>query len=516
MRHLPGFSEKLSPMLVKELRQGLRSPLFVWGLIAMNLFLSAVVPFTMEDPSEESLHMAFFGGYCVLVCGLLPLRAAGALHDELRGQTIDTLILTRLNGWRITLGKWLAVVAQQILVAITVLPYLIVRYFAGGLDIPSELAWLGIFLLAGIGSAAVLTGFSWIRYFLFRAALMMGMTFITGTFCYSVLEVMYGRYGRGDFLGEFYSRMGWHGILLVLAPVVHLAFWCLDLGAAQVGGVVEHRSVRRRLTGLGFVLFYLLLAGTYGAGSRFFDPETFVLVTGVILAFTVGLLVLQALLEVPVNLVSVVTPWIRKGWWGRLASRFLATGWPSGVLYSLFLLGICLAAFGIGANWMLRAGTSHNLGDILRPDAISFGVAGFGAVIGMIPLPLVLWQLFFRRRLPWHLWIYGLLLAGTVSIQMGAILFAEVMENENWLKLGTPIPTMGWSWLNAGGPVAWLDPNRLDWDDAMIALVSGTATVFWWQAALLTALLAFRQTRAVEAEAQRLMEAGQEKPAHEI
>ena len=27
-------------MLVKELRQGMRSPLFVWGLITMNLFLA--------------------------------------------------------------------------------------------------------------------------------------------------------------------------------------------------------------------------------------------------------------------------------------------------------------------------------------------------------------------------------------------------------------------------------------------------------------------------------------------
>ena len=113
----------------------------------------------MEDPGENSLHQAFFGGYCALVCGLLPLRAAGALHDELRGNTIDTLILTRLTGWRITLGKWVAVVAQQLLATVTVLPYLIVRYFAGGIDVPMELAWLGIFLLAGHGLRRCPDGF---------------------------------------------------------------------------------------------------------------------------------------------------------------------------------------------------------------------------------------------------------------------------------------------------------------------------------------------------------------------
>ena len=112
---IPDFSERLSPMLVKELRQGMRSPVFVWGLIVMNVFLSVNVWLTMVEPEESGLHRAFFGAFCALVCGLLPLRAAGALHDELKGNTIDTLIMTRLTGWRITLGKWVAIVAQQLL-----------------------------------------------------------------------------------------------------------------------------------------------------------------------------------------------------------------------------------------------------------------------------------------------------------------------------------------------------------------------------------------------------------------
>jgi hypothetical protein len=58
------------------------------------------------------------------VCLLLPLRLSAALREEMGGNTMDTLVLTRLSGWRIVLGKWVATAALQVLMALTVLPYL--------------------------------------------------------------------------------------------------------------------------------------------------------------------------------------------------------------------------------------------------------------------------------------------------------------------------------------------------------------------------------------------------------
>lgn len=511
---LPDFSERLSPMLVKELRQGMRSPIFVWGLITMNLFLAGVVWLTMVEPDEKSLHMAFFGGYCALVCGLLPLRAAGALHDELRGNTIDTLILTKLTGWRITLGKWIAVVAQQGLATVTVLPYLIVRYFAGGINVPMELAWLGIFLLAGMGSAAILTGFSWMKYFLFRAAIMMGMTFATGAFCVVVLEAMFG-YRRQYILDEIYDEGGWPLLLLMAAPALHLAFFALDLGASKVGSIVENRSLRRRVVGLGFLLFYGLIAAFWKPSS--YPAREMAQVLPLMLSFaTLFLLGLQAILETPLNLVAVVMPMVKRGFPGKVAGRFFYPGWPSGVCW-LFAILVGLAALVAIVLFQFHQADPDRFGYQFSHRNASEMVTAFAATFGMLPVPLVLWQFYLRRRLPWHLGIYTLLLAGVGALCL-LISVAATSTHPGVLKLGLPIPAMGIAWQvqSVERSEAYEDPEfgkYLNWDFRQICIFVGTSTIVWWLLAVLMALRAFRETREVEREAAGLLQAARDQAA---
>ena len=509
---LPDFGDRLSPMLVKELRQGMRSPLFVWGLISMNLFLAGVVWLTMDNPDENTLHQAFFGGYCALVCGLLPLRAAGALHDELRGNTIDTLILTRLTGWRITLGKWVAVVAQQCLATVTVLPYLIVRYFAGGVDVPMELAWLGIFLLTGMASAAVLTGFSWLKYFLFRAAIMMGMTFLTGAFCVAVLEDMFD-YEREYIIDELYRDGGWQIFALFLVPGLHMAFFALDLGASKVGSVVENRSIRRRLAGFVVLAFYGVMAAFWSASTSHGMGNDAVGITLGLIATTLLVLGLQAILELPLHLTAVVMPMVKRGFWGKAAGRFFYPGWPSGVCYTFFLL-LCLggatAVYVFQQDWLDPGKASYRFSERNAAEM----TAAAGATFGMLPVPLVLWQLFLRRRLPWHFGIYTLLMAAVCSLAIG-IMVAAASTNSNVLKLGLPIPLMGLSWTAQSYErhSAWEESSMeqyLSWDYRQVSIFTGAASTIWWLLAVLVAQRAFRETRAVEREADLLLQAGRD------
>ena len=521
--HLLDFSERLSPMLVKELRQGMRSPMFVWGLIVMNLFLAFTVWLTVLEPEEKAYHLGFFGAYCILVCGLLPLRAAGALHDELKENTIDTLVMTELTGWRITLGKWLAVVAQQCLAAITVLPYLIVRYFAGGINVPMELAWLGIFLLAGMGSAAVLTGLSWIKYFLFRAAIMMGVTFAVGGFCVTVLEDIF-RNRKNYMLDDMYDQFGWRIFPLLLAPVLHFAFFSLDLGASKVGSLVENRSTRRRLVGVGAIAFYAWIGlpglasssglASSGSSSIFNHSRGVLFLFCMMLACgTFFLISLQSLLEKPVHLVSMVIPWVKRGWWGRLAGRFFYPGWPSGVLFSgtLLLLGSGLAILGLwqaqdqfGSNWLER----------ISLEEWAFFVVGYSSVVGMLIAPLVIWQLIFRRRFSWHFGSYFLLVIVLGVLHLGVAATAAGMDTPKVLKWGAPLPTMGMSWLYESidryhgssyqyrPRYSFVDPGQmLNWDDLDILKVSGIVYLSWWVLAMLVAMRAFRRTMALENEA---------------
>lgn len=503
---LPDFSERLSPMLVKELRQGMRSPVFVWGLIVMNFFLALVVSMVMGDPDDRQLHKAFLGAYAALVCGLLPLRAAGALHDELRGNTIDTLLLTRLTGWRIALGKWVAVVAQQGLAAVTVLPYLIVRYFAGGVNVPMEIAWLVIFLMAGMASAAVLTGLSWIRYFIFRAALMIGVTWATGAFCVEVLDELYG-YSRDYLLDGMYHEGGWQIFLFLLVPALHLSFFCLDLGASVVGSLVENRAVRRRLVGLSVLLFYVVMFCFWKPAS--YDMQEFAQIGSAVLFFgTVLVLALQALLEHPLNLPAVVMPMVRRGFPGRVFGRFFYAGWPAGVCYVFVFMVV--PAFVAGALTIWQAE------EFLKPGwgssrVMSYRIMGTmvgcgAAMLGLLPMPLVLWRWLAVRRLPWTFWIYCLILFMVLAAAGGVVALSEVMDNPNILKWGMAVPPIGWFCYAEENGRWYMDtPGQFNWPWDVITLVTMTVSMVWWLLAVLIALRAFGLTRQAESEAAAIL-----------
>lgn len=525
VRGLRDFSDRLSPMLVKELRQGMRSPVFVWGLIAMNLFLATVVWLTTEDAGSEELNQAFFGAYCIVVCGLLPLRGANALHEELRGNTIDTLVLTRLSGWRITLGKWIAVAAQQVLTSITVLPYLIVRYFAGGLNVPLEIAWLGIFLLLGLLSAAVLTGFSWVKYFLLRAGIMLGITAASGAFCVSVLEDMYGHRNR-YIIDDIYRDVGWSFFGLAGVLALHVMFFALDIGASKVAAISENRSTRRRLVGLVAIAVYFGIglwsynsSGTAGSAR---DAEVMLGFGSALAIGTTLILIVQALLERPINLAPVLQPFARKGWLGRLAGRVLYPGWPAGVIFSLLLLltGLGIGGWIVWSNWdpdPPLTGYRHyrlSMAGFSMRDW-TYVVCGLMVVPFTLPVPLVIYLWFFRKRLNWHFGTYVLMITLMVSVELLLLALASGMEEASWLKLGLPIPTMSWTWLahlepeyydyyyrhgaymKAGEPP---DPRILHWSRPAIIVISLAVGAFWWIMALLQALKAFRTTSAAERE----------------
>ena len=530
LRQVLDFSERLSPMLVKELRQGMRSPVFVWGMITMNLLLGLIVWMTVLDERNMLLHKAFFGIYGLLVCGLLPLRASSALHDELKGNTIDTLVMTRLTGWRITLGKWIAVVALQCLTAVSVLPYLIVRYFAGGMNVWMELAWLGIFLLIGIGSAAVLTGFSWIKYFLFRAALMIGVTLTVGFHCMRWLNQIYGsgyssgrsffymgKYEGSYLLEEMYQDSGWQGFALMALPAMHFTFFALDLGASRIGSVVENSSTRRRLVGVGFILAYLGIALSHAIKAQpgFFANDFLSAFPDRVVGWTVGIICLQSLLEKPVYWMPMVLPWVKRGWWGRLAARWLYPGWPSGVIFSGGL--ICSLAGLQGLVYFQKIAAFIPLGLWDATDAMDDGhlaraVSYDSARIGLLIVPLVAWRLIFSKRLPWHAGVYTLLLTLVISIQMAILALASALENNNLLKLGAFIPSMGLSWRtetisHTNGMTRTRDGAFLSWDFLDIAVISSIVLVSWWVVAVILALREFRKLTVVENEAALLLRA---------
>ena len=169
------FSDKLSPMLVKELRQGLRAKTFVILFLALQGLLTFVLLIAMGASSSADgggvVSSVIFFFYSLAVLVVQPLRGIGTLHNEIRGSTIDLMVLTRMGTWRIVLGKWVAIVSQSALLLAAIVPYLILRYFFGRMELFAELLLMGLVFLGSAVFTAVTVGLSALPSILVRGLL---------------------------------------------------------------------------------------------------------------------------------------------------------------------------------------------------------------------------------------------------------------------------------------------------------------------------------------------------------
>lgn len=155
--NLEAVSDRLNPVLVKELRQGLKSKAFGFSFLVMQGLVA--ISLLMHCAATES------GGYGARIAGstfwvlaslplllFIPLTAINALYSEYKQNTLPLVLLTRLTPWRMVSGKWASLMAQSGLTACAILPYLVLRYFLGGVNVAHDLLTFCILL----GASALL------------------------------------------------------------------------------------------------------------------------------------------------------------------------------------------------------------------------------------------------------------------------------------------------------------------------------------------------------------------------
>ncbi len=147
------FPDKLSPVFVRDLRQGLRAHHFVWVFILLQLLslISTLVELALVQVIGESAQGGILSGFfqailIVTFCAILPLTLFGSLQSELgQGRNIELLLTSSLTRWQLVRGKLLVGCSLSGLLLGSLLPYFLIRYFLGSLE-PSH----GLLLIAGI------------------------------------------------------------------------------------------------------------------------------------------------------------------------------------------------------------------------------------------------------------------------------------------------------------------------------------------------------------------------------
>ncbi|MEZ6196654.1 MAG: hypothetical protein R3F20_13165 [Planctomycetota bacterium] len=147
--------DRLNPIVVKEIRQGMKGRLFhAWFLIVLCIgsivtLVSSHLIDELDDVSfgrDVFLWFVFFSNFLALA--LAPMTAYLTISAERDDRTLELVDITRLRPSDVVRGKIFSTLTQALLYISALVPFMVFCYFLRGLDIPSILLVLAIQVLS--------------------------------------------------------------------------------------------------------------------------------------------------------------------------------------------------------------------------------------------------------------------------------------------------------------------------------------------------------------------------------
>ncbi|NIP93147.1 MAG: hypothetical protein GWO24_06695, partial [Akkermansiaceae bacterium] len=270
-RDLP---ERLGPMTVKELRQGLRRGMFIYPFIGIHLLavVAMAAEFQAWDEVEEYtefagvLNLLLFlpgdmwsgpfwavtGAVCLL---FMPLGGLALMGQELEEGNHELLLMTPLTRWKVVRGKFLALWGLCLLTFSSLLPYLIVRYLIGGIDVWRNIAMA---LTVVVFSAMMAAGAIGASSFTGIAGRIGTLLLFIGSMLASLATVCGFAAGVTDGAG-----IVWH--LNALSAVFCYTIFGLALARSRIRLVVHHYEVKPSWMIIGLLFFtpFVVMMATF-------------------------------------------------------------------------------------------------------------------------------------------------------------------------------------------------------------------------------------------------------------
>lgn len=434
VKHLTDFPDRYSPMLVKELRQGMRAKTFIAVFLSLQMFLAVMLFSAAANMRSGEVGSAIstiiFVFFAIAVLLVQPLRGTGALSSEVKGNTIDMMVLTRLSAWRIVYGKWIAIVGQTALLFVTIIPYLILRYFFGGMNLVGEMVFLLLMFMTSMALTAVTVGLSGCDSVIIRSLV-------------PVLSLPAGLIGLVTFIFEFSRFRGspfdtfalatpeaCYGVAAYIACISYFGWSMLTLGTSLIAPAAENHALPRRIIAL-------VLMAAVGVTSvfRLIDPDLVLLFTLIVAAPAVVI----SLNDSSPLISTVCEPFDRRGPVFKLLGCFLYPTWWSGVWFALgfALFSLVLIVLGmVDFTWLESFRAPRNY--YTDWDA-ELGTWIF-SITGAYFFP-ALWQMVFFKG-------EGQRIANYLLVLVGSGLFAGVLG-----LLADSMNSEGFVWLFAFSPL---------------------------------------------------------------
>jgi len=318
----------MNPIVVKELRQGLKSRAFTGSFLALQgLMLFSMIMYMLVGSNRNDTMFAngfFWFMLGILLVAIIPFRAFQAIHEEQKNNTLEMIFLTRMSSWNIAFGKWLALVVQLLLMVTAVLPYLVMRYFLGAINIADDVMILGMLVIVAMLLTAAGVGFSGWKSKLLRGLLVAG-AFMS---IYLIPVTLIG-VSRGSTMRLFNDPVVW---ISTMIGAFLLMMFLLEYGASTIAPPAENHALRKRILALVILALFVSVIVIKQASELIYAG----------LFFIVPICV-DALCE-PLHFVpSLYRSSGRGGWFGRVLRRMFYPGWPSGFIFFTFVMMVISA-----------------------------------------------------------------------------------------------------------------------------------------------------------------------------
>ena len=239
--HPVDFQDFLSPVFVKELRQGLRADRFVWPFIVVQVValtcisLEYAVRHVIDGNSMGSGAISpvlFYPLLWLTFALVLPLTLFGSLQTELSpGRNIELLTLSTLSRWQIVIGKWLVGTALSLLMLTSLVPYWLIRYLLGGIgSLATEGLIISAIICSNAAMNAVVIGASGFRNYVGRVFLILLLSLFSYLTILAVVAGSGGDWTSGRFTAP---SMLWTITVTVLGCLLVIVL-NLQLGRAKL------------------------------------------------------------------------------------------------------------------------------------------------------------------------------------------------------------------------------------------------------------------------------------------
>lgn len=437
---LSDFSDRLSPMIVKELRQGLRTRTFTGTFLILQVILGfAMVAAMMSESGDvgQMISSMVFFLFAIVALILQPLRGVTAVASEMKDDTLEIMSLTQLTSVRIVYGKWASIISQTALMLAATVPYLVMRYFFGGMQLFAELALLFTIFYLSACLTALTVGFSCSRSVVLRA--LVPLLLIPFGFLL-IGQLSFGReFGFLIEMFTFQERRLNIVFLVMFVLATYLAYYFLDMGVSRIAVTAENHSFRKRMISL--VLMVVVLV------TMFLNPPAQDGCLMVMLAFSCAI-GLDVCTENPVSVPHVLKPFVKRGRFAQTVGRsFFYPGWHSGFFLLLMLM---VATFVIG-EFTFTDRPFRNLPFGSRSGLTEEAILVILGVFYSILAPLLVVRFFIKKiKEPFPGYILALVMSALLT--MMTALFAEMSRStgDGFLMLVSWIPGVWLFFFDAG------------------------------------------------------------------